>query len=209
MSNVIKLQSSNKKLQLKVNQGVEDTFSDFDSAEKRLNERLELEYQKGYEDAVKELKEKLSDEYDLKLDSEIAKMKDLLKSIDEELKNYEEQFSEIVISLALSVSKKILQHEIDRNSPLLENIGSVTQKMIGANYLIIKANPEEIHMLKERSNELFSEGNFSKIKFEEDIRVEKGGFIIESDIGNIDGQISSQLNEIKKAIGNLSIINKE
>lgn len=209
MSNVIKLPKNNKPFRLKVNSSVEEAFGNFDSPEDKLSELLNNEFQKGYDKAVADLDEKIKSDYNKKLDAEIEKFNNLVSSINKELEVYEEKFSELVISLALSVSKKILQYEVEKNSPLLENISSVTKKMIGANYLIIKANPEEITELKERSNDLFSEGNFSKIKFEEDMRIDKGGFIIESDIGNIDGQISSQLNEIKKAICNLSITSKD
>jgi flagellar assembly protein FliH len=111
----------------------------------------------------------------------------------------------MVVNVALAMAKKILHKEIENNSPLIENITQVSQKMLGANYLLIKANPEEMQAIRDNSNSLFAESNFSKVKFEEDPRIDRGGFIIESDIGNIDGQISSQLNEIKKAIGDLSL----
>jgi flagellar biosynthesis/type III secretory pathway protein FliH len=42
--------------------------------------------------------------------------------------------------------------------------------------------------------------SFSKIKFEQDDRIELGGCFIESEIGNADGRISSQLNELKRKL---------
>ncbi len=38
----------------------------------------------------------------------------------------------------------------------------------------------------------------AQIKFEKDERIEQGGCFIESEIGNADGRISSQLNELKR-----------
>jgi flagellar biosynthesis/type III secretory pathway protein FliH len=42
--------------------------------------------------------------------------------------------------------------------------------------------------------------SFSKIKFEKDDRIELGGCFVESEIGNADGRISSQLNELKRKL---------
>lgn len=209
MCNVIKLQNKKKNFQLKVSSGVEEVYTNFTSEEDMKVKELKAEFERGYNEAVEEIEKKTKQEFDDKIKSESEKFSTILKSIDEELKNYESQFSEMVVTLALAMSKKILHREIDENSPVLNNIGAVSQKLIGANYLIIRCNPEEVELLKEHSHNLFSDGNFSKIKFEIDSRIEKGGFVIESDIGNIDGKISSQLTEIKKAIGNLSNLPEE
>lgn len=209
MCNVIKLQNKKKNFQLKVSSGVEEVYTNFASDEELKANELKAEFERGYNEAVKEVEEKTKQEFEDKLKSESEKFSKILKSIDEELKNYESRFSEMVVTIALAMSKKILHREIDENSPILTNIGAVSQKLIGANHLIIKSNPEEIELLKEHSQNLFSDGNFSKLKFETDSRIEKGGFVIESDIGNIDGKISSQLTEIKKAIGNISYLPEE
>lgn len=206
MCNVIKIQSAPKNFQLKISSGIEDIYSNIISDEEKHAEQLKAEYEKGYNDALSELELKYKNDYEKKMGNEQQKLDSLLNSVNEELKHYESKFSEMVITTALAMSKKILHHEVDKQSPLLENIRSVAQKIIGANYMVIKSNPEEIKNIKENSSNLFAERGFSKIKIEEDARIEKGSFIVESDIGNIDGQISSQLNEIKKVIGNLSNI---
>lgn len=204
MCSVIKMQNNYKKVQMKVSSGLEEIYSDFISDEEILEEKLKEQFELGYQTAINELGKKYSKESEQKIFYEKQQFASLLSSIDKEMQEYETKFSEMVVTVALSMAKKILKQEIDSNSPLLENISSVSQKMLGANFLVIKANPEEIETIKDNSNNLFAEGNFSKIKFEEDPRIDKGGFLIESDIGSIDGQISSQLNEIKKAIGNLT-----
>lgn len=209
MCNVIKLQNSNKKVSVKVGLELDELNSSFETEEELISKKMQQEFDRGYNSAVEELEK----QYDEKLHKEIHKERELfrsaLKAIENELSNYEEKFSEMVISVALIISKKIVKHEIEKQSPLIENLSSVAQKLIGANYLLIKCNPKEMETLKAKSNELFVEGNFAKIKFEEDNAIEPGGFVIESDIGNIDGKISSQLSEIKKGIENLTLNSKD
>lgn len=209
MCNVIKLSNSNKKVNVKVGLEAEELKSTFESEEDRIQRKMAQEYEKGYNTAVEELE----NNYETKLNEEIKKEQAIfierLQTIDKELSNYEEKFSDLVISVALTVAKKIVNHEVEKESPLIENLSNMTQKLIGANYLLIKCNPQEMEKLKSRSDELFVEGNFAKIKFEEDNTIEPGGFVIESDIGNIDAKISSQLSEIKKGIENLKIDPKD
>ena len=40
--------------------------------------------------------------------------------------------------------------------------------------------------------------SFARIKFEPDERIDKGGCFVETEIGNVDARISTQLNELKR-----------
>lgn len=204
MSNVIKLKKTSRAVNVKVNSGLEELSASFESDEERLQRKMKEAFERGYNAAVEELQQKLESEFESKMAAEKNNFISTLHKIDEELANYEEKFSEMVMSVALLISKKIVKHEIEKQSPLIENLANMSQKLIGANFLLIKCNPAEMSFVKEKADELFTEGNFAKIKFEEDSTIEVGGFLIESDIGNIDGKISSQINEIKKGIENLT-----
>lgn len=206
MSNVIKLHKAKGAPNLKINDEFDQANEGLESEEEIINKKIQAEYKRGFDEGKHTAEKELRREIENKLEIEKQKFNDLLASLDSELKNYEEKFSGLVISLAVSIAKKIIHREVEIESPLLENIKSVAQKIIGASYLLIKANPGETDILKEYSNKIFTEGNFSRIKFEEDERIEKGGFLIESDIGNVDGKISSQLEEIKKALSNTAVI---
>lgn len=201
MCDVIKISGGKRKFQFNITSGIEETIPGFISQEEDFKNKLKDEFDKGFQEAVFSLEQKYKNEYDSKVEIEKQRFNNILNAIDGELQNYEKKYAELVVSLALEIAKKIVQIEIEINSPLLENIKSISKKMVGANYLLVKSNPEEIENLRQNSQDIFSEGNFAKIKFEADTRIEKGGFIIESDIGNVDGQINSQLNEIRKVLG--------
>ena len=209
MCNVIKMQSVNKRVNVKVNSGLEEIHSSNESDEERLQRKTKEAYERGFAAAQEELLNKYENEFNEKLLKEKKVFAERLQIIDQELIGYENNFSEMVISVALLISKKIVKHEIEKHSPLIENLTNVAQKLIGANYLLIKCNPADMRNLRDKSDEMFNEGNFVKIKFEEDNSIEAGGFVIESDIGNVDGKISSQLNEIKKVIENLALNPKD
>jgi len=74
------------------------------------------------------------------------------------------------------------------------------KKVIGANNVIVKLNPDDFKTLDSTSDEPFSINSFDKIKFEQDDRIEPGGCFIETEIGSVDARISSQCNEIRKQL---------
>jgi flagellar assembly protein FliH len=47
--------------------------------------------------------------------------------------------------------------------------------------------------------------SYSNLKFESDDRIDVGGCFVESEIGNVDARISSQLNELKTLLKQTAI----
>jgi len=72
------------------------------------------------------------------------------------------------------------------------------KKILGANNVIIKLNEKDLNNLNSESRSLLNDATYSKIKFEADDTIETGGCLIETDIGNVDARIGTQLKELKK-----------
>jgi len=64
--------------------------------------------------------------------------------------------------------------------------------------VIIKINPADFSVLHSEDQGIFLEESFSKIKFEQDEKIEPGGCIVETDIGNVDSRIATQIFEVRK-----------
>ena len=71
---------------------------------------------------------------------------------------------------------------------------------MGANEIRLKLNPADIEELNETTKNLIHSGSFNKIKIEPDERIELGGCLIETEIGNVDSRISTQLNEMQRQL---------
>lgn len=64
---------------------------------------------------------------------------------------------------------------------------------------MVRVNPEEYDALSEVKSELISDAvKNPTITIVGDTSVEKGGCIVESDIGAVDAQITTQLEEIRR-----------
>jgi len=129
----------------------------------------------------------------------------LLRSItllDEKVHSLDLYLQEIKSSLiesATHIAKKVIKKEIDENSHIVaKNIASsFLNELKEATEIKLKVNPQDATYL---SQHFSGEKN---IKIEPDDAINKGGIIILSDIGNIDGKIQTR---VEKAI---SLIKQE
>jgi len=76
------------------------------------------------------------------------------------------------------------------------------RKILGANEILIKINPEDYKGISLDGTHKDLERNFSKIRFEQDNNIDPGGCLIETEVGNVDARIASQLDEISKQLEN-------
>ena len=76
--------------------------------------------------------------------------------------------------------------------------------------LIVRVNLEDLEMVSSKMKEI--QNSMEKIKnitILEDATVDRGGCIVETDFGQIDARISSQLREIEKKIREISPITEK
>ncbi len=209
MSNTVVLNMKSKKMRAFVSKKNEENkdFSEYselleekDKIENLHRAELESEYKRGYEEAQTETTNTLSIEYDNELLEQSDKFYMILKSFEEKIKEYETNYHKIVIDVSQRIAQKIIMREIDNKSTIDEILEENLRKIIGANEVIIKLNPAEMKIVEKTSKEKMSSSGISKIRFESSDGIQKGGCLIETEIGNLDARIESQISEIIKAL---------
>jgi len=93
-----------------------------------------------------------------------------------------------------------LRRELAQKSIINDILNKNLSKVIGANEIIIKVNPVDHELLEKSSKEYLVSNSISKISFEKSEYIEIGGCLIETEIGNLDARIETQINEILKAL---------
>lgn len=211
MSDVLKLNVKSKILKAFVpdSGSMLNGFSSVNEEEEVFKKELENQYKKGYEKGFEDAKTKLEKEYTDQLISKSEEFYNILSSFEEKLVSYEVSFDKIIIQVSTMIAKKILQYELESKSIIESTLKNAVKKVLGANEVIIQINPADYQALKEDSKNNSFESSFSKIKFEQNDRIERGGCLIETDIGNVDARISSQLSEITKQLENKLFNNNE
>ncbi|GJQ63621.1 MAG: hypothetical protein SCALA702_26740 [Melioribacteraceae bacterium] len=212
MSDVIKLKSNTKlKVRLKTpfeeyvaEQGVykedeEETPEDTVAIqEAELNEKLDAAYRQGYNEGMESAQKELAPQYHQALEDEAKKFKYLIDELNGKFKEYGDIFDQAVIELSFALAEKIIQKKLEKDNNINDLLRNAIKKVLGANNVYVRLNPEDVDTLNEETKKLFNSDNFSNIKFEGDDSIDQGGCFIETEIGNVDARISTQINELKR-----------
>lgn len=113
-----------------------------------------------------------------------------------------------IIDLVLLISRKVIKviSENQRNV-VVSNVAQALRKVKGRGNIIIKVNMLDLKLTTEHKKEFIEMVEGAKsIQVVEDTTVDPGGCVIETDFGEIDARISSQLAELEQKILEISPI---
>ena len=179
-----------------------DAGSVFHTVEEQEKENYQIalhnQYTKGFSDGQKAIKEKIEAEYNEKLLLKYSELTNLISDLNEKTQQLDNQFEDVVMKVSFLLAEAILKKEISQESIIKQVLSEALKKVVGANEIIVRLNPTDYESIIEDGKSFQLKDSFSQIKFEKDERIELGGCFIESEIGNADGRISSQLNELKR-----------
>lgn len=179
-----------------------DAGSVFHTVEEQEKENYQIalhnQYTKGFSDGQKAIKEKIEAEYNEKLLLKYSELTNLISDLNEKTQQLNNQFEDVVMKVSFLLAEAIIKKEISKESIIKQVLAEALKKVVGANEIMVRLNPTDYESIIEDGKSFQLKDSFSQIKFEKDERIELGGCFIESEIGNADGRISSQLNELKR-----------
>ncbi len=107
-----------------------------------------------------------------------------------------------IINLIRLIARKVVRVFVEEHKGVVvENVRQALNQAGKSSAITIRINPEDFQVNEQMLNEIANE--FEKqgvINFHEDIAIDKGGVIVETDFGQIDSRISTQLQEIENAL---------
>ncbi|PPB57712.1 flagellar assembly protein FliH [Campylobacter hyointestinalis] len=170
-----------------------------ENQEKEFKERLETEVNRAKEDALKEGESLAKAKFDAELSEIETKYTNSIKKLDEEKDKLEKLYQKSekeIASTAIDIAKEVILKEIkDSSATIASNIAkNLIGELENASQIEIKTNPEDYELVKE--NIKLS----SNLKVSADDAINRGGVIILSDIGNIDGSVAERFEKIKKIL---------
>jgi len=113
-----------------------------------------------------------------------------------------------IIDLVLLISRKVIKviSENQRNV-VISNVAQALRKVKGRGNIYIRVNVVDIRLATEHKKEFIDMVEGAKsVQIVEDTTVDPGGCVIETDFGEIDARISSQLAELEQKILEISPI---
>ena len=151
-------------------------------------------FEKGREEGFKSGKgevERLVEQLHSMLDRIIEKRNDIIDETESQLVN-------LVLMIAKKVIKVISENQ---KNVVINNVIQALRKLKSRGEVLIRVNLEDVELTSEHVKDFMRMvENVRSVTVVEDSTVDKGGCIIESDFGDIDARISSQLSEIEDKI---------
>ena len=119
-----------------------------------------------------------------------------------------EQSETQLISLVLLIAKKVVKViSENQKNVVINNVIQALRKLKSRGEVLIKVNLDDVELTTEHVKDFMRMvDNVQSVTVVEDSTVDKGGCIIETDFGEIDARISSQLQEIEEKIHELAPI---
>ncbi len=150
-------------------------------------------YSEGFEKGKSEAFNKFSESLDI-LDRTPAQINVI---VDEIYKSAEKD----ILKLSIAIAEKIIRQKIAADDDVvLNSLKFILKTIPQVNNLIIYLNPQEYEKIKKSSDDFETiMERYKEVKFVDDARVEKGGVVVETELGNVDGMPSSQIEKLEKA----------
>lgn len=172
------------------------------NSERQAEQALISAFEKGFEAGKTESAKVLQEEYEKRVHEVVNTFSSIVHEFAEEAKKYNREFERSVVTLALAIAKRIVASELEIDeSAVLARSREAIRKIIGVEKIKIHVNPADEEYIREHRNDLSSYADSVKeIVIEADNKVERGGCIIESELGNIDARISTQFELVEEAL---------
>ena len=106
-----------------------------------------------------------------------------------------------ILKLSVTIAERILAAHLAADpSAVLDIVRAAIARLVNREKVTLRVNPGDVAMLRENRDQLMSMNDIDNLRIIEDQRVDRGGIVIETDGGNIDAKISTQLREVRRLL---------
>ncbi|MGF7101699.1 flagellar assembly protein FliH [Borreliella kurtenbachii] len=172
--------------------------------EEKLKADLEMATVKGREEGYRQGYESGFEDFD----KVMRKLHSIMASLIAERKGILESSSAQIVSLVMQIAIKVIKRITDSQKDIvLENVKEVLKRVKDKTRITIRVNLDDLDIVRHKKNDFISRFDvIENLEIIEDPNIGKGGCIIETNFGEIDARISSQLDKIEEKFKNFSLL---
>jgi len=150
-------------------------------------------YKKGYQDGISKGKDEYRDA--------IESIKKLANEVLSQRESVLQETESDLIELVISIAEKVINEKISKNEVVYNNVKKALEYAINSESILVRINPEDLATLgKYREEFLTIVGESTSFEIIEDENIDKGGCVLDTNLGQIDARISSQMEVIKGSL---------
>lgn len=136
----------------------------------------------------------------------IYQMKEIISNAEHKRASVIKEAEEDIIELVILVAKKIVKDELKIDKEVvIRNVKEALKKVSERDEITIKINLADLKLTEAHREEFLKDvSGVKKIHIKDDPTIEPGSCRIETDFGSVDAEISTQIEEIKKSLQEIS-----
>ena len=165
-----------------------------EDAREQAKEIHELAFAEGYQGGIESGQEEIR--------GKVQSLEELiLRAQDEKRKALKDAEAEIA-GLATRIAEKILNEQIKISPEVVVAIAKrAIELAIDREHIVIRINPADREMMRRHKAEMFASADGVKsIQVVADQAIKQGGCVIETNSGNVDAQLASQLAQVEECL---------
>lgn len=159
-----------------------------------MGKKIEAAYLQGKEEGLQQATER----FESSLEMFAQGMEDISRLRETLLQNSTHD----MLRLVMSIARQVIHCELSVNREvILATLGKALNAAVRSDSYQIKVNPEDLALVTEKKPFFLASINGLKnIVFEADPDIARGGCLVESELGEVDATIDSQLEEIRRTL---------
>lgn len=156
---------------------------------------------KAYEEGWHEGERKAQEAIRRSWEEKVAVFERLVLEFTRARKHNFEVLREPLVDLVFALAEKIIQREAERAPFVGETIARALLRLPQRERVIVRVNPEECALVREMKEDLFRRvDGLEFLEVKEDPRVARGGCIVETQFGNVDARIETQIAILREEV---------
>jgi len=183
---------------------------DMEKREQYRGRSFDEGYRQGWDAGIEEGRRVAQIDYETRLSEErqrsiikaLVQLETLMGSIKKEFTHLQSQSEEILMRFALGIAELVIKRQVRIDSTIvLAQIKEALRRVVGVEHIKVRVHPSDEAMVREQRASIMAHSDALRdIVIEGDEKVEPGGCILESDSGNVDARLSTQLKKIESTL---------
>lgn len=166
-------------------------------AEARAQALMEKARKQGYADGLEAGMEEMRARYSIAARTIESVSQRIVEQADELMRHTDVE----IVKLAIAVAEKVMRREVDQNpQAVLPVVREAIVCAEGSRAVVLRVNPEDLGVVIAAQEDLLSVSvSLRQLDIVEDSRIQRGGCMIEMEVGSVDARIDNQIREIEQA----------
>ena len=168
------------------------------------------EYLRGVADGERKAAATIRSEQQSELAAEKNRVNALVEEVRDHLSTLYKESEEAVLKFAFGVAEKIIRREVGLDRGIvLGNIKESVRRVLGVERVTIRVHPGDLASVREKKSIIQANGDsIREIVVEADEGLNPGDCVLESEMGNIDARISTQLKQIENMLFESKVVSQ-